>query len=688
MYKRFFIITLLLLNVWLMHPVTSIAQEGRITFDELGIALFTLKPKEKRDFQIMLLSGDTSSGPIAGANHEVKLTVAKGESFSGTFRLHAVGCVVDYRVSVNGIQLYQESPCGIDRKISLPSGLLNVGENTLTLENFDSMDEMGVLNDTYFEFKVVTLPIDSVSFADINVETFIVKPKTSKDIKFVLLKYSGAAGTFRLHAIGCVVDYRVSVNGIQLYQESPCGIDRKISLPSGLLNVGENTLTLENFDSMDEMGVLNDTYFIIPGVFGSLDENSPPSSPPNISPANRSDNVSVTPTLNASVFSDKDAGDTHKSSQWQITTKAGDYTSPVYDSGVDAKNLTSITVPKGKLDYVTVYYWHVRYQDSKGAWSNYSEETRFTTKLTGNDVYTATLALKKGINIISPPLNPDTPYTASTLAVALNATIVIQVKDGLFDAYVRAGSIGTDFPIQMGQGYIVNLMEAKTFNITGKPWGEPVPVAPSTRNRVFPKNSVSVEPWAFVIAGRIEGTVPDGGRLRIINLHTGEKLIASISPSGEFTAVYINLNRHPVIAQGDEIILQLIGMGGVSLTEAKRYIISHQEVAQAYLITHLSTKIEQTTVLQNYPNPFNPETWIPFQLAEPAAVTINICTAHGQLIRTLGLGQQNAGFYVNRSKAAYWNGRNEAGEKVASGIYFYQLKAGDVTATRRMVIVK
>jgi hypothetical protein len=129
------------------------------------------------------------------------------------------------------------------------------------------------------------------------------------------------------------------------------------------------------------MGVLNDSYFIIPGaVWDSLDENSPPLPPQNISPANRSDNVSVTPTLNASAFLDKDTGDKHQSSQWQITTKVGDYTEPVYDSGVDSKNLTSITVPKGKLDYATTYYWRVRYQDSKGAWSNYSEETRFTTK--------------------------------------------------------------------------------------------------------------------------------------------------------------------------------------------------------------------------------------------------------------------------------------------------------------------
>jgi flagellar hook assembly protein FlgD len=93
-------------------------------------------------------------------------------------------------------------------------------------------------------------------------------------------------------------------------------------------------------------------------------------------------------------------------------------------------------------------------------------------------------------------------------------------------------------------------------------------------------------------------------------------------------------------------------------------------------------------LLQNYPNPFNPETWIPYQLSEPASVVIRIYNAQGQLIRTLDVGQRSAGFYLGRTKAAYWDGKNEAGEKVASGIYFYQLYAGDFSSIRRMLILK
>ena len=92
--------------------------------------------------------------------------------------------------------------------------------------------------------------------------------------------------------------------------------------------------------------------------------------------------------------------------------------------------------------------------------------------------------------------------------------------------------------------------------------------------------------------------------------------------------------------------------------------------------------------LQNFPNPFNPETWIPYQLAENADVSINIYNVSGKVIKTLHLGQKEAGFYMTRSKSAYWDGRNKSGERVASGVYFYQLKAGEFSAVRKMVIMK
>ena len=108
------------------------------------------------------------------------------------------------------------------------------------------------------------------------------------------------------------------------------------------------------------------------------------------------------------------------------------------------------------------------------------------------------------------------------------------------------------------------------------------------------------------------------------------------------------------------------------------------------LVSYLTTlgNIKRTALLQNYPNPFNPETWIPYQLAEDAMVTLTIYNSSGLVVRTLELGNQSSGSYESRDKAAFWDGRNEDGEVVTSGVYFYQFRTGDYSALRRMVIVK
>ena len=97
---------------------------------------------------------------------------------------------------------------------------------------------------------------------------------------------------------------------------------------------------------------------------------------------------------------------------------------------------------------------------------------------------------------------------------------------------------------------------------------------------------------------------------------------------------------------------------------------------------------EESALLNNYPNPFNPETWIPYQLASPAEVTLTLYDVTGRIVRTLNLGHQDAGMYRSKSRAAYWDGRNAQGEPVASGVYFYTLVAGEFTATGKMLIRK
>ena len=102
------------------------------------------------------------------------------------------------------------------------------------------------------------------------------------------------------------------------------------------------------------------------------------------------------------------------------------------------------------------------------------------------------------------------------------------------------------------------------------------------------------------------------------------------------------------------------------------------------------TAASETALLPNYPNPFNPETWIPYQLREAANVQINIYSTGGILVRRLLLGYQTSGYYLTQHRAAHWDGRNENGERVASGIYFYELVTDGtpLPVIQKMLIVK
>ena len=164
------------------------------------------------------------------------------------------------------------------------------------------------------------------------------------------------------------------------------------------------------------------------------------------------------------------------------------------------------------------------------------------------------------------------------------------------------------------------------------------------------------------------------------------------------------VNREDIIAVLDALDAAAAAPAAVSATESlQRWIDRAKQLNRtdtrfqkgiAVLQNLLTTLREPETVpkatalLANYPNPFNPETWIPYQLAKEADVTLRIYAIDGTLVRTLALGHQPAGLYHNRSRAASWDGRNAIGEPVASGLYFYTLTAGDFTATRKMLIRK
>ncbi len=168
--------------------------------------------------------------------------------------------------------------------------------------------------------------------------------------------------------------------------------------------------------------------------------------------------------------------------------------------------------------------------------------------------------------------------------------------------------------------------------------------------------------------------IVDGKDLAIVAAHLGERN----APAAPSVGGVSNPDTAPELVERALDVLRAADDGSLTFRQA----IANLERLLALFIP------EEMALLHNYPNPFNPETWIPYQLSEPADVTIRIYAASGALVRTLVLGYQPAGIYRYRSRAAYWDGKNAVGESVASGVYFYTLTAGDFTATRKMLIMK
>ena len=299
-----------------------------------------------------------------------------------------------------------------------------------------------------------------------------------------------------------------------------------------------------------------------------------------------------------------------------------------------------------------------------------------------------TVTLSKGLNMLSVPLAPPTPMTAKSLVAMTGATTIITLDTATqeFVAWTpRAPDDG--FPIEGGKGYVVNVPESRNFAFVGAPWTDPTEEAAAapTLSMGMPQ-----EAWAFVVSGHLVGKPQlDGYKVIVRNLRTNSVITASVR-GDYFAAATADLERRSVVQAGDIVELRVIGPDGNIELQTVSFEVTPEDLANAVLSVRLDGigKPMQSLLLQNYPNPFNPETWIPYQLSEDSAVSVSIYDTTGRLVRTLSLGFQSAGFYNSQGRAAYWDGRNAVGERVASGIYFYQLTTPTFQQTRRLVIVK
>ena len=321
----------------------------------------------------------------------------------------------------------------------------------------------------------------------------------------------------------------------------------------------------------------------------------------------------------------------------------------------------------------------------------------------------SSITLHPGTNLVGLPLKDSRITRVSDLlnleGIRGNVPEVIISDNGAFEPIAQAGD-NSDIPLTGGSAFILIAQQAATVPIFGNGWTNlpgiaatpPIALTGIQANNTTPVLAVTGSirapqgqdiPQGQGILPHLTGT---GLHITIKNLSTGKIATAMTDDQRVgYQLTFVDIETGHAAQIGD--ILQITAQSPDPRIRVHplHHTITTEDINRSHI--QLSELIPyeiptNTELLHNYPNPFNPETWIPYRLAKDANVTLTIYDRSGGIIRNIHVGHQLAAIYESRAKAIHWNGRNELGEQVASGIYFYHLSAGNYSATRKMVILK
>ena len=315
------------------------------------------------------------------------------------------------------------------------------------------------------------------------------------------------------------------------------------------------------------------------------------------------------------------------------------------------------------------------------------------------------ITLHPGTNLVAMPLS-DSRITRVSDLLALegiggNVSAITVSNNGSFQTVEQAGDAG-DIPITGGQSFILNAWEETTVAISGQGWDNvsgAAAAAPGALTGIEVGDATPV----LALRGSIVSPVGGWGRIPhlrsesgfhviVKNLSTGSAVATVIGDTGDsYQLTVVDTETGQAAQIGDILEISVRSPNPLIGVQPLRYTVTAEDVRRSRIQLPELTVYEipaETELLRNYPNPFNPETWIPYRLAEDAFVTLTIYDTAGRVVRSIDVGYKPAAVYESRSKAVYWDGRNEFGEGVASGVYFYHLSAGDFSATRKMLILK
>ena len=331
-----------------------------------------------------------------------------------------------------------------------------------------------------------------------------------------------------------------------------------------------------------------------------------------------------------------------------------------------------------------------------------------SVRLAGDSLGTdgmAVITLHQGANLVGLPLRDSRITRVSDLfgleGIGGNVPVIVVSDNGEFKAAGRAGDAG-DIPVTGGGAFFLIAVEATTVAISGDAWTNVLETAaaPSVGNVDLHSLLTGIQVMDTTPVLALTGSIVDKGTginqvgIRVIlkNLSTGRE-VAAVTGGDEagYRLTIVDIETGQAAQIGDILEISAQSLDASIGVQPLRYTVMAEDVRQnriqlpALVLQEIPA---ETELLRNYPNPFNPETWIPYRLAEDAVVTLTIYDGDGRVVRTLDVGHQVAAVYESRSKAIYWDGGNEVGERVASGLYFYHLSAGDYSATQKMIILK
>ena len=341
-----------------------------------------------------------------------------------------------------------------------------------------------------------------------------------------------------------------------------------------------------------------------------------------------------------------------------------------------------------------------------------SLRTRVVVRLRGSALGTdgvSTVTLHQGRNLVGLPLNDPTIMRVSDLfkldGIGGNVPMILLTDGEEFKLVRRVGDPG-DIEISGGQAFILDAQQSEEVAVSGDAWSN-LPEAggapPISLRGIEVEDVTPILALRGSVAGSGRGLNTTSFRLTVKNRSTG-RTVTTVARGAHrphtdnwgsdgigYQLTDVDLERGRAAMIGDILEISAQSSNPLVGVEPLQYTVTAEDVRHGLIQLPALVAYEipaETALLHNYPNPFNPETWIPYQLAHAADVTLTIYDTKGALVRQLDLGYQQAGYYTDRARAAYWDGRNHLGEPVGSGIYFYQLRTDDYSTTRKMVILK